>query len=292
MVNKETIDEVLVFAENNNFNHIFAQVRGRGDAYYNSNIVPKSHLVDTDFDPLNYLLNNNTNKNIKIHAWINIYYLWSSKFFPKQANHLFFKQPLWLDRSEKDNYINKGNYLNHNKGLNVSGEGFYLAPTNPFVKKHLVNVVDELSKKYKIDGIHYDYIRFHNSNYGYNKNGLLEFDRLNDYELNVSNNNYDLVFSEFRRNSITEFVKEAKQKIEVNSPELIISAAVKPNIYDAKLLFFQQWDLWLSSGYIDWAVPMNYMVNNDEFVQNMYLIKDNLPSKYHNQIHILDKICI
>ena len=80
-----------VFAENNNFNHIFAQVRGRGDAYYNSNIVPKSHLVDIDFDPLNYLIHNNINKNIKIHAWINIYYLWSSKFFPKQKNHLFFK---------------------------------------------------------------------------------------------------------------------------------------------------------------------------------------------------------
>ena len=53
MVSEELIDEVLVFAENNNFNHIFAQVRGRGDAYYNSSIVPKSHLVDIDFDPLN-----------------------------------------------------------------------------------------------------------------------------------------------------------------------------------------------------------------------------------------------
>jgi len=284
MVSKELIDEVLVFAENNNFNHIFAQVRGRGDAYYNSSIVPKSHLVDIDFDPLNYLINNNIDKNIKIHAWINIYYLWSSKFFPKQEDHLFFKQPLWLDRSEKDNYINEGNYLNDSNHLNVSGEGFYLAPTNPFVQKHLVNVVDELSEKYKIDGIHYDYIRFHNSNYGFNKNGLLEFDRLNNYELNDSSNNYDLFFSEFKRNSITEFVKEAKEKIKLNSPELIISAAVKPNIYDAKLLFFQEWDLWLSAGYIDWAVPMNYMVDNDDFVQNMYMIKDNLPLKYHNQI--------
>ena len=150
MVSKELIDEVLVFAENNNFNHIFAQVRGRGDAYYNSNIVPKSHLVDVDFDPLNYLINKNINKNIKIHAWINVYYLWSSKSLPKQENHLFFKKPLWLDRSETDNYINNGNYLNDNEHLNVSGEGFYLAPTNSFVKEHLVNVIDELSRKYKI----------------------------------------------------------------------------------------------------------------------------------------------
>ena len=30
--------------------------------------------------------------------------------------------------------------------------------------------------------------------------------------------------------------------------------------------------------------PMNYMVKNDDFVQNMYMIKDNLPSKYHKKI--------
>ena len=47
---------------------------------------------------------------------------------------------------------------------------------------------------------------------------------------------------------------------------------------------FQEWDLWLSAGYLDWAVPMNYMVKNEDFIQNMYLIRDNLPSKYHDKI--------
>ena len=42
MTNPDLIDEALVFAENNGFNHIFAQVRGRGDSFYNSEFVPKS----------------------------------------------------------------------------------------------------------------------------------------------------------------------------------------------------------------------------------------------------------
>ena len=87
MVSKDLIDSVLDFAKTNGFNHIFAQVRGRGDAYYNSSLVPKSHLVDADFDPLEYLINSNKSNNIKIHAWINIYYLWSSQLLPKQKNH-------------------------------------------------------------------------------------------------------------------------------------------------------------------------------------------------------------
>ena len=85
MVTSESIDKVLQFAENNNYNHLFVQIRGRGDAYYTSKIVPRSHLLQkSDFDPLAYILKITKNKNnLKIHAWMNVYYLWSSK-----QNHL------------------------------------------------------------------------------------------------------------------------------------------------------------------------------------------------------------
>ena len=65
---------------------------------------------------------------------------------------------------------------------------------------------------------------------------------------------------------------------------MIISAAVKPNIYDAKLLFFQEWDLWLSAGYIDWAVPMNYTRDNKVFEDNLRIMQNSLSSKYINRI--------
>ena len=102
MSNPQLIDDVVEFAGKNNFNHIFAQVRGRGDAFYNSNFVPKSNLVDQNFDPLNYLLSICKNNDIKVHAWLNIYYLWSSPQKPLQLDHLFFLKPDWLDRKEND----------------------------------------------------------------------------------------------------------------------------------------------------------------------------------------------
>jgi len=281
LTQKKFINEVLDFANKNGFNHIFAQVRGRGDAYYNSEFVPKSHLVKSNFDPLDYLIKSNINNNIKVHAWINVYYLWSSINAPSQSNHLLLNNPEWLDRKTDDNYIKKEIYLRNKNRLIIDGEGFYLAPTNPAVNSYLINVVDELSKKYNLDGIHYDYIRFHNSHYGYNEIGLSEFKNKHIDKISLDK---EMLFSEFKRNSITSFVKLASDKIKSNSNKIIISAAVKPNIYDAKLLFFQEWDLWLSAGYLDWAVPMNYIVKNDDFVQNMYMIKDNLPLKYHDKI--------
>ena len=44
ITSKEKIDKVLEFASANNYNHLFIQVRGRGDAYYTSRLVPRSHL--------------------------------------------------------------------------------------------------------------------------------------------------------------------------------------------------------------------------------------------------------
>ena len=281
LTQKHHIDKVLDFANKNGFNHIFAQVRGRGDAYYNSEIVPKSHLVAIDFDPLDYLIKSNINSNLKVHAWINVYYLWSSTNPPIQSDHLILNNPDWLDRIKGDNYIKEQIFLRNKNRFVIDGEGFYLAPTNPDVNRYLIRVVDEISKKYNLDGIHYDYIRFHNSRYGFNEKGLQNFNKNNSNRFNL---NEEVLFSEFKRNSITKFVKKASHIIRSNSDKIIISAAVKPNIYDAKLLFFQEWDLWLSAGYLDWAVPMNYMVKNDDFVQNMYMIKDNLPPKYHDKI--------
>ena len=113
------------FAEKNGFNHIFAQVRGRGDSFYNSSFVPKSNLVDSNFDPLNYLILNCKNKDIKVHAWLNIYYLWSSPKKPITNESFIFQKPEWLDRKIDDEYILKKNFYLKKIKLLLIEKGFF-----------------------------------------------------------------------------------------------------------------------------------------------------------------------
>ena len=55
MVSRAEVERALVFARDSGFNHVFVQVRGRGDAYYKSLIVPRSDRIrEKDFDPLGY----------------------------------------------------------------------------------------------------------------------------------------------------------------------------------------------------------------------------------------------
>ena len=287
MTTPEKIDELVGFAESNNYNHLFVQIRGRGDAYYNSKLVPRSHLLkNSNFDPLEYVLNQTRGTSIRVHAWLNTYYLWSSPQKPTQKDHLLFQHSDWLDTKAPDEMDVSNMLSKMEKDRKINGEGFYLAPTHPEVEAYLQNIITELLQNYRLGGIHFDYIRYHDVGWGMNPTGLKFF-------LNYTNGMPGLPgikiqekpsFSDFKRASITQFIKKASMRIKAYQPKCIVSAAVKPNIYNARNTFGQEWDLWLTAGYIDWAVPMNYTGNNQLFDNNLKIISDNIPHKYIEQI--------
>jgi len=283
IISEDKIDAVLRFAKENNYNHLFVQIRGRGDAYYKSNLVPRSHLLaKTNFDPLSYALKKGHESNIKIHAWLNIYYLWSSPQYPLQSDHLLLSQPTWVDSKTPDLINIESTMKQMQNDRKSNGEGFYLAPTHPEVDAHLQNVITELLQNYKLDGIHFDYIRYHDLGWGMNPIGLKYF--LN-YQTNIPGLppleiNERPSFSDYKRSAITRFLSKASTRIKAYQPNCIISAAVKPNLNNARNTFGQEWDVWLAGGYIDWAVPMNYSMNLSTFDKNIQIMKQSLPKKY------------
>ena len=287
MISKDLIDKFISYSVLNGYKHIFVQVRGRGDAYYDSKLVPRSHLLsENNFDPLAYVISKSKDLDIKIHAWLNVYYLWSSPFKPNQKDHLLLTKPEWIDTYLPDQIIVNETLEKMKLNRKIIGEGFYLAPTHPEVEIHLQNVITELLQNYQLDGIHFDYIRFHDAKSGMNPIGLKVF-------LNHSNSLPGLPslelkktpsFSDFKRYSITNFIRKASYRIKAYQPNCIISAAVKPQLQEARNNFHQEWDEWLIGGYIDWAVPMNYTSNSDTFEKNIRIIKDDLPKKYLKRI--------
>ena len=49
MINEKTIESALLFAHESGFDKVFLQIRGRGDAFYNSTIVPQNNSIVTTF---------------------------------------------------------------------------------------------------------------------------------------------------------------------------------------------------------------------------------------------------
>ena len=82
MVDEESIESALLFAHESEFNKVFLQIRGRGDAFYNSDIVKKNANITNSFDPLKYAIKLGHALNLEIHVWINCYILWSDTSYP------------------------------------------------------------------------------------------------------------------------------------------------------------------------------------------------------------------
>ena len=79
------------------FNALFVQVRGRGDAFYRSALVPRSVLLERqprEFDPLARLLARARARGLQVHAWVNV--LLTAHFGqPLPRGHVLETHPEW-----------------------------------------------------------------------------------------------------------------------------------------------------------------------------------------------------
>mgnify|MGYP001373948266 FL=1 len=293
---RKSIDDLINFASEKNINDLFVQVRGRGDALYKSQMIPRSQLLPSnEFDPLSYLLQNIKGKGIKVHAWVNVYLIWSNRTMPIDKKHIIYNNEDWVDTIEEWP-LDINRQLNR-VSRNNEGEGVFLAPNHPEVSNYLVSVFKEIIDNYEIDGLHLDYIRYQDADYGRNPYAIAKFKKdvgrdPNPWFLEMERSNVAsqrLIgnlkqWNNAKRSSITNLVKEIKELINDTRPNIMLSAAVKPNLYVARERFLQEWDVWLAAGYVDWVVPMNYSPIMSDFSQNISVINDNFPKKYRDKI--------
>jgi uncharacterized lipoprotein YddW (UPF0748 family) len=214
---------------------------------------------------------------------------------PEDKKHIIYKNEDWIDTTEEWPVdINKQLYKISTRN---EGEGVFLAPNHPEVNNYLVSVFKEIIDNYEIDGLHLDYIRYQDVDYGRNPYAIAKFIKNvgrdpNPWFLEMERSNIAsqrLIgnmkqWNNAKRKSITNLVKDIKGIIKDIRPNIILSAAVKPNLYVARERFLQEWDVWLAAGYVDWVVPMNYSPSMRDFSQNISIINDNFPKKYRDKI--------
>lgn len=281
MTSPEEIDKALQFASENHFNHVFVQVRGRGDAFYDSRLVPKAdQILDREFDPLQYAIRRGHELGLKVHAWMNVYFVWASDGLPGNRSHILNRYPEWADMSS----------------VNTGTDRHFISPGHPRVIKHLLKVFEEVISDYEIDGLHLDYVRYSDADYGYNsavrkgfesKYGVDPVALLQGGSQNgPDDETYNLwqQWNQYRRDSVTELVRKCNALILRLRSDCLLSAAVKPEPNLAKQRYFQEWDRWLVEGLVDFVVPMNYATQLREFARNIDLIYESIPTKYWSGI--------
>src|SRR5688572_63920 len=87
----KSIESVIRAAESGGFNTLLVQVRGRGEAYYQSTIEPRATDLDgqrADFDPLGATIALAHRAGMRVHAWVNIDLVSSATGLPRSRDHV------------------------------------------------------------------------------------------------------------------------------------------------------------------------------------------------------------
>ena len=140
-------------------NALLCHVVPRGDAYYNSGLLPRAEaLTDPDFDPLAVAVAAARAAGLQVHAWVNALLVWSAPALPRSPRHVVNSHRDWL-MADPACVVQAGTVAA--PGREYEG-GYYLDPALPAVQVHLRGVCREILDGYDVDGIHFDYIRHPN----------------------------------------------------------------------------------------------------------------------------------
>ncbi len=276
------VEELIANATKARFNTLFVQVRRRGDSLYTGGLEPP--LDDPNYSPafdgLAAVLDAGHRAGLKVHAWINAMPIWRDEAAPKDPRHIFNLHGPGRTGAE--------NWLTRNlEGLEKFPVGYFLDPGHPAVQDHLVRVYLDVVRRYAVDGIHFDYIRYpetderlpRGSNVGYNEVSVARFRKASG-RTDVPAPD-DPAWTAWRRQQVTELVRRVSIEARALRPSIQISAATiawgeppksKQDFDNVSPMqrIFQNWRDWLAEGLLDMAAPMNYAREHDPRVRDWF----------------------
>ncbi|MBE6382456.1 MAG: hypothetical protein E7049_05530 [Lentisphaerae bacterium] len=191
---------------------LFVNVAGAGFAHYPSDVLPRSKTYELEGDQLRACLDAAKGTGIRVHAWVLCFT--ATRATPARLEE--FARRGWRLKSV-DGRLTE-----------------YLDPSNPAVRDYLLRAVDEIQAKYRVGGVHLDFVRW--------------------YERSKRPKNAADV--------ISRFVADARRH--VRRPAWFTTAVLGryPICIES---VGQDWDSWIRSGTVDYVVPMDYTESNARF---------------------------
>src|SRR5579871_1210859 len=258
----QQVDQLLQRLHDAHCNAIFAQMRKRGDAYYQSHYEPWASDDTAHFDALAYLIEkaHAMNPPIAVHAWINTCAVGGNGKNPFNIVHL---HPDWLSLNPQ--------------GVDFDGEATKIDPGNPDAAEWTFRIYLDVARHYNVDGIHFDFVRYGGKEWGYNPVSVARFQQRYGSRADIKRlpgtdlpDPDDPTWKQWRRDQVTNLVRKVYAHAVQINPRVVVSASVitwgdgpKTEVewYSKSAAMnrtMQDWRGWLQEGILDLACPMTY----------------------------------
>jgi len=258
------IARIMEIAAAAHFNIIYFQARAASDAYYRSSIEPCAAILcgklggTPTYDPLEVAVREGHKRGLQVHAYLNALTGRAAgiegqcKSIPEpdagNPRHVLLDHPEWVMSDRTGRKLPCPN----------SEEYVWLSPSFPAVRTQLARVAADIARRYDIDGVHLDRIRYPGNDWSWDPASRAEFGKNPDL--------YPAEWKAYRTDLVNRMVRETYDSISVVKPDLVLSAAVWGIYTDkwrwktlaGKTDLMQDSRAWAKNGYMDILVPMTY----------------------------------
>jgi uncharacterized lipoprotein YddW (UPF0748 family) len=243
-------DRTCRIAASHGFTDIFPNLQWAGLAHYKSNVLPRSAVWRRHGDQARLATAAAHKHGLALHAW---------KICWKLGD---------ISEDKLRQLAAEGRLQQNDKGVVMP----WLCPSNPKNLAQEVAGIRELLVRYRVDGIHLDYIRFPGSHTCYCKGCRLRFEaelgrRLNRWPDDVRSGLLAARHDHWRRTQITRLVERVRETADRMERPIRISAAVYGKYPSCARSVAQDWGNWLRDGLVDFVCPMNYTADLSEFTR-------------------------
>jgi len=245
-------------AKDNGLTDLVVRIEWAGRASYPSEVLRSR--VEPGKDPVAEGIAACHKLGLRYHAWF-INLNWRTP--PQEIIDECAEKGLWQVAPDGQNRVNEG-------GDRV----YWLNPSEPGVVELQAAMMAEVARKYPIDGVNFDYIRYENYSGSYGERDRQRFEqwanvRVQDWPKDVlpgPGDEPDGVlheqFCEWRCEQVSNVVRAASEAVRAARPECKISADVYPSWPAHRKTVGQDWARWLKEGWIDQVYPMAYDAPN------------------------------
>jgi uncharacterized lipoprotein YddW (UPF0748 family) len=260
---------------------LFVQVYRGGRAWFDSSHAdPAPHraaAAKASGDPLAALLAQAHAADLRVHAWVNALSLTRNRDAPIAS--ALGPSAIQVDRRGRSllDYPDYEVPQPDRRAYRMGTPGLYLDPGAPGVAEALVATFAELCARYPdLDGLHLDYIRYPDVlpfapgtrfgvglDFGYGEQTRARFRAETGREAPFGDDlrNAD-AWDAWRREKVDALVRDIAGAARAASARIELSAAVWSYADRAYLAIGQDWRRWLEDGWLDFAVPMAYTLDD------------------------------
>lgn len=230
-------------------NTVFVHVRSHGDAYYNSDLFPRTKYMSGSYDPLPIMIEEAHKRSLSFQAWINPLRMNAEKDISRGDGYAVYD---WADTGRM---VRVGSY-------------YYLNPGYSEVIDLVARGAAEIVANYDVDGLHIDDYFYPTTDASFDSGAF-------------ANSGYGRI-SDFRIENCDKLVGALYSAVKTANPNALFGVSCQGNMENNYNEMYADIEKWvINDGYLDYIMPQIYFGFENSTLPFAQCVKewDNLAAK-------------